>query len=168
MKGHQHPYYQQHSSPSLQPKRRCRGLAAAVPALVVCSILLPLVFLLGLHRPGYGSEEHAAVVISTELAGFGAHKQHLDGESIKHKLLKDVSKRKTSGYNGISAKESSRSKSKNLAVKSKAKLKGAFSLINLKNDTYSSSGPHTPKRYQLKDLPWRSKVKAISLFAYIY
>ena len=49
MKGHQ-----QHSSPLLLPpnKRRCTALAAAVPALVVCSILLPLVFLLGLHRPG--------------------------------------------------------------------------------------------------------------------
>ena len=49
MKGHQ-----QHSSPLLLPpnKRRRTALAAAVPALVVCSILLPLVFLLGLHRPG--------------------------------------------------------------------------------------------------------------------
>ncbi|KAF8707032.1 hypothetical protein HU200_030480 [Digitaria exilis] len=43
MKGHQQ---QQHSSPLLlPPKRRCTTLAAAVPALVVCSILLPLVFL---------------------------------------------------------------------------------------------------------------------------
>jgi alpha-1,4-galacturonosyltransferase len=47
MKGHY-----QHSSPLLPPKRRCSGLAAAVPALVVCSVLLPLAFLLGLHRPG--------------------------------------------------------------------------------------------------------------------
>uniref|UniRef100_A0A0E0MBY3 Uncharacterized protein n=1 Tax=Oryza punctata TaxID=4537 RepID=A0A0E0MBY3_ORYPU len=78
MKGHHH-----HSSPP--PKRRCTALAAAVPALVVCSILLPLVFLLGLHRPGHGSEERAAVVISTEL-GFSKHK-HLDG-TMKHKLLK--------------------------------------------------------------------------------
>nr|XP_015645958.1 uncharacterized protein LOC107281606 isoform X2 [Oryza sativa Japonica Group] len=30
-------------------------------------LLLPLVFLLGLHRPGHGSEEHDAVVISTAL-----------------------------------------------------------------------------------------------------
>ncbi len=49
MKGHHH----HHSlPPSPPPKRRCTALAAAVPALVVCSILLPLVFLLGLHRPG--------------------------------------------------------------------------------------------------------------------
>nr|CAB3462911.1 unnamed protein product [Digitaria exilis] len=90
MKGHQQ---QQHSSPLLlPPKRRCTTLAAAVPALVVCSILLPLVFLLGLHRPGYGSEERAAVVITTELAGVGArNKQHLEnGGAMKHKLLKDT------------------------------------------------------------------------------
>ena len=104
MKGHQHP---QSSSPLLPPppsKRRCSGLAAAVPALVVCSTLLPLVYLLVLHRPagacvrprlgsvvspslfladpltnrarrvacsvlllaaGYGSDDRAAVVIST-------------------------------------------------------------------------------------------------------
>lgn len=50
MKGHQH----QSSSPLLSSspsKRRCTGLAAAVPALVVCSTLLPLVYLLVLHRP---------------------------------------------------------------------------------------------------------------------
>ena len=52
MKGH-------HSAP-LSPspaavaaaKRRCTGMAAAVPALVLCSVLLPLAFLLGLHRTG--------------------------------------------------------------------------------------------------------------------
>ncbi|TVU50659.1 hypothetical protein EJB05_02038 [Eragrostis curvula] len=148
MKGH----HQQHSAPLLPPKRRCSGLAAAVPALVVCSILLPLVFLLGLHRPGYGSEERATVVISTEL-DFGARK-HLDGGTMKHKLLKDVSKKKTHGSNGISA---SKLNSKNLAVKSKAKLKGAFFLTDRKNDTFRNNGPHTPKRHQLKDLSWGSK-----------
>ena len=54
MKGHQH----QSSSPLLPPppsKRRCSGLAAAVPALVVCSTLLPLVYLLVLHRPAGAS-----------------------------------------------------------------------------------------------------------------
>ncbi|KAL6641995.1 hypothetical protein ACP70R_020176 [Stipagrostis hirtigluma subsp. patula] len=153
MKGHQH----QHScSPFAQPKRRCRGLAAAVPALVVCSVLLPLVFLLGLHRPGYGSEERAAVVISTEVASLGPRKQHLDGGTMKHKLLKDVSKKKTSGSNGIKADKLSRSKSKNLDVKSKAKLKGIFSLTDLQNDTFRSNGPHRYKRYQLKDLSSRS------------
>uniref|UniRef100_A0A0E0BN83 Uncharacterized protein n=1 Tax=Oryza glumipatula TaxID=40148 RepID=A0A0E0BN83_9ORYZ len=68
MKGHHH----HHSlPPSPPPKRRCTALAAAVPALVVCSILLPLVFLLGLHRPGHGSEERAAVVISTQAQASG-------------------------------------------------------------------------------------------------
>ncbi|KAG2614638.1 hypothetical protein PVAP13_3NG228652 [Panicum virgatum] len=183
MKGHQQ---QPHSSPLLLPpnKRRCTALAAAVPALVVCSILLPLVFLLGLHRPGYGSEERAAVVISTKLNGVGArNKQHLEnGAAMKHKLLKDVSK-KNSGSNGIPVEKSTRSKSK-------AKLKGAFSLVELNNNTFKSkgkhlertnsktllvflfekdstsihltvssgvSGPHMPKRYQRKDLSWRSK-----------
>ncbi|KAG8050754.1 hypothetical protein GUJ93_ZPchr0009g1286 [Zizania palustris] len=150
MKGHHH------SSSPLPPspaKRRCTALAAAVPALVVCSILLPLVFLLGLHRPGYGSEERAAVVISTEL-GFGKHK-HLDGR-MKHNLLKDVSKKKVSGFNGIPGEKSSRSKSKNLSAKSKEKLKGAFSLVQLKNETSKNKGLHTHRRYQLKDLSWRS------------
>ncbi|RLM58375.1 putative galacturonosyltransferase 7 [Panicum miliaceum] len=151
MKGHQQ---QQHSSPLLLPpnKRRCSGLAAAVPALVVCSILLPLVFLLGLHRPGYGSEERAAVVISTKLAGVGArNKQHLEnGGAMKHKLLKDVSKKKTSGSNGIPVEKSTRSKSK-------AKLKGTFSLVELNNDTFVSKGPHMLKRYQRKDMSGRLK-----------
>ncbi|KAL5205116.1 hypothetical protein ABZP36_009987 [Zizania latifolia] len=148
MKGHHH------SSP-LPPspaKRRCTALASAVPALVVCSILLTLVFLLGLHRPGYGSEEHAAVVISTEL-GFGKHK-HLDGR-MKHKLLKDVSK-KVSGFNGIVGEKSSKSKSKNLSAKPKEKLKDDFSLVELKNETSKNKGLHTQRRYQLKDLSWRS------------
>ena len=60
MKGHQQ---QPHSSPLLLPpnKRRCTALAAAVPALVFCSILLPLVFLLGLHRPGvYAASSRAS------------------------------------------------------------------------------------------------------------
>ncbi|CAL5098545.1 unnamed protein product [Urochloa decumbens] len=164
-KGHHH---QQHSTSPLQQllpppnnkQRRCTTLAAAVPALVVCSILLPLVFLLGLHRPGYGSEERAAVVISTELAGFGArNKQHREngGAMMKHKLLKDVSKKKTSGSNGISAEMSHRSKFKNLAIKSKAKVKGTFSLVELNNDTFKSNGPHMWNRYQRKDLSWRSK-----------
>jgi hypothetical protein len=39
-----HYQQQQHSSSLLPSKRHCSGLAAAVPALVVCSILLPLVF----------------------------------------------------------------------------------------------------------------------------
>ncbi|GJN13930.1 hypothetical protein PR202_gb00688 [Eleusine coracana subsp. coracana] len=183
MKGHH--YQQQHSSP---PKRRCSGLAAAVPALVVCSILLPLVFLLASTVPvptpphpmdlcpfqfhacfsaysalpcsapaGYGSEERAAVVISTEL-DFGARK-HRDGStmSMKHKLLKDVSKKKTYGISRISTERSTRSKSKNLSFQSKAKVKGAFSLTDLKDGTFSNNGPHTLKRYQLKDLSLRSK-----------
>ncbi|KAF8706406.1 hypothetical protein HU200_030671 [Digitaria exilis] len=186
MKGHQQ---QQHSSPLLlPPKRRCTTLAAAVPALVVCSILLPLVFLLGLHRPGYESEERAAVVITTvsrdsplksycilgplrllihlllrqELAGVGArNKQHLEnGGAMKHKLLKDVSKKKTSRSNGVSPGKPSREKSKNLAVKSKAKLKGFFSLIDLNNDTFN--GLHTPKKYKWKDLSWRSGDTAVN------
>ncbi|KAK3118273.1 hypothetical protein QOZ80_9BG0696560 [Eleusine coracana subsp. coracana] len=153
MKGH---YQQQHSSPLLPPKRRCSGLAAAVPALVVCSILLPLVFLLGLHRPGYGSEQRAAVVISTEL-DFGARK-HRDGGTMKHKLLKDVPKKKTYASSGISAEKSTTtSKSKNLSIKSKAKVKGAFSLIDLNDDTFRNNGPHTPQRYQFKDLSLRSE-----------
>ncbi|XP_066356099.1 probable galacturonosyltransferase 7 isoform X1 [Miscanthus floridulus] len=160
MKGHQH----QSSSPLLPPppsKRRCSGLAAAVPALVVCSTLLPLVYLLVLHRPaaGYGSDDRAAVVISNELAGVGARgMRHLEnGGAMKHKLLKDVSK-KVSGSNGISAERSTRSKStKDHAIKSKAKFKGAFSLIELNNDTFKSKGPRSPKRYQLKDLSWSSK-----------
>ncbi|KAL6905725.1 hypothetical protein ACP4OV_003326 [Aristida adscensionis] len=151
MKGHQH------SSPLLQPpKRRCTALAAAVPALVVCSVLLPLAFLLALHRPGYGSEDRAAaVVIATELE-FGARSKHLDGAAMKHKLLKDVSKKKTSGSGGISAEKTSRSKSKDLAVKSKAKLKVDFSLVDRRNDTFRSTGLHKHKRYQLKHLSRRS------------
>ncbi|KAM0882331.1 hypothetical protein ACQ4PT_032370 [Festuca glaucescens] len=148
MKGH-------HSAP-LSPspavaaaKRRCSGMAAAVPALVLCSVLLPLAFLLGLHRTGYGSEERAAVVISTEL-GLGKHK-HLDG-GMKHKLLKDVSKIMTSGSNGISGERSSRSKSRNLSAKSKEEIKGDFS---------KNRGPHTQRRYQLKDLSRRSMDTAV-------
>ncbi|CAO2145417.1 unnamed protein product [Urochloa humidicola] len=160
-KGHQH---QQHSSslqqllPPNNKQRRCTALAAAVPALVVCSILLPLVFLLGLHRPGYGSEERAPVVISTELAGVRArNKQHLEnGGAMKHKLLK------TPGSNGILAEISRKSNFKNLAIKSKAKLKGAFSLVEPKNDTYKSNELHLPKRYQRKDLSWRSKDTVVS------
>ncbi|KQJ92498.1 probable galacturonosyltransferase 7 [Brachypodium distachyon] len=137
MKGH-------HLASAPAAKRRCSGMAAAVPALVLCSVLLPLAFLLGLHRTGYGSEERAAVVISTEL-GIGKHK-HLDGGGLtKHKLLKDVSK------NEISGKKPSRSKSRNLSAKSKSKLKG-----ELQNDTTKSRGPHTQRRYQLKDLSLRS------------
>jgi alpha-1,4-galacturonosyltransferase len=46
-----------------------------------------------------------------------------------------------SGSNGISAERSTRSKSnKDLAIKSKAKLKGAFSLTGLNNDTFESKG----------------------------
>ncbi|XP_052138343.1 probable galacturonosyltransferase 7 isoform X1 [Oryza glaberrima] len=159
MKGHHH----HHSlPPSPPPKRRCTALAAAVPALVVCSILLPLVFLLGLHRPaGHGSEERAAVVISTEM-GFSKHK-HLDGR-MKHKLLKDISRKKIPGSDGILGEKSgSRSKSKNVSTKSKEKLKGVFSLVQLKNETRKNkvsnviSELHTQRRYQLKDLSWRSK-----------
>ncbi|CAL4904486.1 unnamed protein product [Urochloa decumbens] len=164
-KGHQH---HQHSASPLQKllpppnnkQRRCTALAAAVPALVVCSILLPLVFLLGLHRPGYGSEERAAVVISTELPGFGArNKQYRENGAgaMKHKLLKDVSKKKTSRSNGISAEMSRRSMFNNLVIKSKAKVKGTFSLVELNNDTSKSNGPHMLNRYQRKDLSWRSK-----------
>jgi alpha-1,4-galacturonosyltransferase len=158
MKGH-------HSlPPSTPPKRRCTALAAAVPALVVCSILLPLVFLLGLHRPGHGSEERAAVVISTEL-GFSKHK-HLDGR-MKHKLLKDVSRKKIPGSDGILGEKSgSRSKSKNVSTKSKEKLKGVFSLVQLKNETRKNKELHTQRRYQLKDLSWRSKVRN-SFYAYL-
>uniref|UniRef100_A0ACD5XYJ3 Uncharacterized protein n=1 Tax=Avena sativa TaxID=4498 RepID=A0ACD5XYJ3_AVESA len=155
MKGH-------HSAP-LSPspavvaaaaKRRCSGMAAAVPALVLCSVLLPLAFLLGLHRTGYGSEERAPVVISTEL-GLGKHK-HLEGPGMKHKLLKDVSKMMTSGSNRIPGERSSRSKSRNLAAKSKPETKGAFSSVELKNNTAKRRGSHTQRRYQLKDLSWRS------------
>ena len=54
--------------------------------------------------------------------------------------IQDVSK-KVSGSNGISAERSTRSKStKDHAIKSKAKLKGAFSLIGLNNDTFKSKG----------------------------
>ena len=98
--------------------------------------------------------------------------------------MQDVSKKKTSGSNGIPVEKSTRSKSK-------AKLKGAFSLVEQNNNTFKSkgkhlertnsktllvflfekdstsihltvssgvSGPHMPKRYQRKDLSWRSKV----------
>ena len=150
MKGHHH--HLAPLSPATAAKRRCTGMAAAVPALVLCSVLLPLAFLLGLHSIGYGSEERAAVVISTEL-GLGKHK-HLDGPAMKHKLLKDVSKMITSGSNGISGEKSSRSKSRNLAAKSK--IKDAFSFVELNNDTSKKRGSHTQRRYQLKDLSWRS------------
>lgn len=144
MKGH-HPAPLSPSPAAVAAaKRRCSGMAAAVPALVLCSVLLPLAFLLGLHRTGYGSEERAAVVISTEL-GLGKHK-HLDG-GMKHKLLKDVSKMMTSGSSSVSGERSSRSKSRNLSAKSKAEIKGDFS---------KDRGPHTPRRYQLKDLSRRS------------
>jgi alpha-1,4-galacturonosyltransferase len=78
MKGHHHQQQQQQQqqqqhqhSPSPLPlrlpppnkPRRCTALAAGVPALVVCSILLPLFFLLGLHRPGPGVL-HAATASS--------------------------------------------------------------------------------------------------------
>ncbi|KAF8648860.1 hypothetical protein HU200_064563 [Digitaria exilis] len=212
IKGHQQQ--QQHSSPLLlPPKRRCTTLAAAVPALVVCSVLLPLVFLLGLQRPsahavlawalGIGSardyipssaslnpgsslcriwiggarrrrhhhrklrfsflsdgtafsEVLIHLLLRQELAGVGArNKQHLEnGGAMKHKLLKDVSKKITSRLNGVSPGKPSREKSKNLAVKSKAKLKGFSSLIDLNNDTFN--GLHTPKKYKWKDLSWRS------------
>jgi alpha-1,4-galacturonosyltransferase len=42
----------------------------------------------------------------------------------------------------MSADKSSISKSKDLSVKSKAKLKGAFSLTDLKNDTFKSYGKY--------------------------
>ena len=46
-----------------------------------------------------------------------------------------------SGSNGIPAERSTRSKSnKDHAIKSKAKLKDAFSLIGLNNDTLKSKG----------------------------
>ncbi|XP_015698816.2 probable galacturonosyltransferase 7 isoform X1 [Oryza brachyantha] len=139
-------------SPSPPPKRRCTALAAAVPALVVCSILLTLVFLLGLHRPaGYGSGERAAVVITTKL-GFGKHK-HLDAR-MKHKLLKEFS---FPGSHGISgAKSGGRSKSKNLSTKSKQKLKDVLSLVQLKDGTRKNKGLHTERRYELKDLSRKS------------
>uniref|UniRef100_A0A804MI62 Uncharacterized protein n=1 Tax=Zea mays TaxID=4577 RepID=A0A804MI62_MAIZE len=76
----------------------------------------------------------------------------------KHYLsvkIKDVSK-KVSGSDGVSAKRSTRSRfSQDHAAKSKAKLKGAFSLLGLNNDTFK--GPRTSKRFQLKDMSWRSK-----------
>ncbi|XP_044388033.1 probable galacturonosyltransferase 7 [Triticum aestivum] len=156
MKGHHH-HHLAPLSPATAAKRRCTGMAAAVPALVLCSVLLPLAFLLGLHSIGYGSEERAAVVISTEL-GLGKHK-HLDGPGMKHKLLKDVSKMITSGSNGISGEKSSRSKSRNLAAKSK--IKDAFSFVELNNDTSKKRGSHTQRRYQLKDLSWRSMDTAV-------
>ncbi|KAF0919364.1 hypothetical protein E2562_029312 [Oryza meyeriana var. granulata] len=74
---------------------------------------------------------------------------------MKHKLLKDVSRKKIPGSNGISGEKSgSRSKSKNLSTKSKEKLKGV--LVQLKNETSKNKGLHTQRRYQLKDLSWRS------------
>ncbi|KAK3136008.1 hypothetical protein QOZ80_5BG0426620 [Eleusine coracana subsp. coracana] len=135
MKGHH--YQQQHSSP---PKRRCSGLAAAVPALVVCSILLPLVFLLASTVPAM--DRRSAPPLSSVLSWI---------------LERDVSKKKTYGISRISTERSTRSKSKNLSFQSKAKVKGAFSLTDLKDGTFSNNGPHTLKRYQLKDLSLRSK-----------
>ncbi|XP_015697527.1 probable galacturonosyltransferase 7 isoform X2 [Oryza brachyantha] len=151
MKGRHH-YSSPLPSPSPPSKRRCTALAAAVPALVVCSILLTLVFLLGLHRPaGYGSGERAAVVITTEL-GFGKHK-HLDAR-MKHKLLKEFSFPGSHGISGV--KSGGRSKAKNLSTKSKEKIKDVFSLIQLKNGTRKNKGFHTHTRYQLKDLSRKS------------
>jgi len=49
--------------------------------------------------------------------------------------MQDVSKKKTSGSNGILVEKSTRSKSK-------AKLKGAFSLVELNNDTFESIGKY--------------------------
>jgi alpha-1,4-galacturonosyltransferase len=64
MKGH-------HSAP-LSPaaaaaKRRCSGMAAAVPALVLCSVLLPLAFLLGLHRTGKSLPQLPTWFVSADL-----------------------------------------------------------------------------------------------------
>ncbi|XP_072151679.1 probable galacturonosyltransferase 7 isoform X2 [Setaria viridis] len=73
------------------------------------------------------------------------------------KQFEDVSKKASSGSNGISAEMSPRSKSKNHAIKSKAKLKGVLYLVKLNNDTFKSNGPDMLKRYQRKDLSWRSK-----------
>ncbi|KAL6871024.1 hypothetical protein ACP4OV_014872 [Aristida adscensionis] len=145
MKGHAHHHHHHQHSLQQQPKRRCRGLAAAVPALVVCSLLLPLLFLLALHRPaGYGPDQRAAaaVVISTvtEL-DLGARGKRLDGAGgTKHKLLKDGSKKKTSGSSEISYEKPRAPKPKKLPLKSKAKLKGAFSLVGLNNDTIRNNG----------------------------
>jgi alpha-1,4-galacturonosyltransferase len=72
MKGHQH---QQQSSSPLLPmpppsKRRCSALAAAVPALVVCSTLLPLVYLLALHRPAGACARPRLGSVACRLAPF--------------------------------------------------------------------------------------------------
>jgi alpha-1,4-galacturonosyltransferase len=107
--------------------------------------------------------------------------------------MQDVSKKKTSGSNGIPVEKSTRSKSK-------AKLKGTFSLVELNNDTFVSkgkhlertnsksllvvllekhntsihltvssgvSGPHMLKRYQRKDMSGRLKVTN-NLFIYLH
>ncbi|VAI15951.1 unnamed protein product [Triticum turgidum subsp. durum] len=73
-------------------------------------------------------------------------------------ILTDVSKMITSGSNGISSEKSSRSKSRNLAARSK--IKDAFSFVELNNDTSKKRGSHT-QRYQLKDLSWRSTDTAV-------
>jgi hypothetical protein len=52
----------------------------------------------------------------------------------------DISKRKIYDSNGISAEKFSISNSENLSVKSKAKLNGAFSLTDLKDDTFRNNG----------------------------
>lgn len=79
-----------------------------------------------------------------ELAGLGAcGKQHLEnGGAMKHKLLKDVSKM-LFVPNGISTERSTRSNcNKDHAIKSKATVKGALSLIALNNDIFKSKGKH--------------------------
>ncbi|XP_035817303.1 uncharacterized protein [Zea mays] len=76
-------------------------------------------------------------------------------------VLGDVSK-KVSRSDGVSTERSTRLRfSQDHAAKSKAKLKGAFSLLGLNNDTFK--GPHTSKRLQLKDLSWRSKDTTINV-----
>jgi hypothetical protein len=70
MKAHhrQQQQQQQQLMPPPSKPRRCSALAAGVLALVVCSILLPLASLLGLHRPGAGgahaAELHSALDLS--------------------------------------------------------------------------------------------------------
>jgi alpha-1,4-galacturonosyltransferase len=54
--------------------------------------------------------------------------------------MQDVSEKKASGSNGVSADMSPRPKSKNHAGKSKAKLNGSSSLVQLNNDTFKGDG----------------------------
>lgn len=60
----------------------------------------------------------------------------------------DVSRKKIPGSDGILGEKSgSRSKSKNVSTKSKEKLKGVFSLVQLKNETRKNKGKKCQIRF---------------------